>query len=72
MGTVTLGKGNQPGPIEVDAVVVDQVRVLVRVSAARAKPYLPLFFVDSVDSPDNVSAFGDLALELAALGIDEV
>src|SRR5262249_25098831 len=69
---VPLGQRDQTGAVEVDAVVVDQVRVLVRVHAAGAKPDLPLLLVNAVDAADDPFAFGDLVLDDAGFGIDQV
>ena len=65
MLAVALGQGDQAGAVEVDAVVVDEVRILVRVLAAGAEPDLPLLLVDPVDAADDVFALGDLVLDLA-------
>ena len=80
MGAVAFGKRDEPGPVEVDTIVVHQVRVLVQVPAARAKPDLPLFFVRSMDEVLEATlmyhklfsltfiVFGGMALLLALKG----
>ena len=40
--------------VEIDAVVVDEVGILVRILAAGAEPDLPLRLVDAVDAPHDV------------------
>ena len=53
---VALGQRDQARAVEVDAVVVDEVRVLVRIRAAGAEPDLPLLLVDAVDAADDALA----------------
>ena len=56
---VALGQRDEAGAVEVDAVVVDEIRVLVRLLAAGAEPDLALLLVDAVDAADDVLARGD-------------
>ena len=56
VGAVALGQGDQAGAVEVDAVVMDEVGILVRVLAAGAEPDLALLLVDPVDAADDVLA----------------
>ena len=72
VAAVALGQGDQSGAVEIDAVVMDEVRILVGVLAAGAEPDLPLLLVDAVDAADDVRALGDLVLDLAGLGVDQV
>src|SRR5262245_40879247 len=69
---VALGESNQVGAIEIDAVVMDQVGVLVRVLAAGLEPDLPFVLVDTLDATNDVLARSDQVLDLALPGIDQV
>src|SRR5262249_45104697 len=62
MVAVPFGQRDQTAAVEVDAVVVDEVRVLVGVLAAGPEPDLPLILVDAVHAADDVVPFGDLVL----------
>ena len=63
-GMVRVGRGqrHQPGPVEVDPVVVHEVRVLARIHPARAEPDLPLVLVDLQDFAHDPVALRDLVL----------
>jgi hypothetical protein len=69
---VALGQGDQARAVEVDAVVVDEVRVLAGVLAARPEPDLALRLVDAIDPADDPVALGDRVLHPALLGVDQV
>ncbi len=62
----------QARAVEVDAVVVDEVRVLARIHAARAEPDLALLLVDAHDVPDHPVALGDLVLHRAGRAIVQI
>ncbi len=68
---VALGQRDQARAVEVDAVVVDEVRILVGILAAGVEPDLPLLLVDAVDAADDVLAVGDLVLDAALFGVDQ-
>src|SRR5262249_32061685 len=70
--SVPVGQGDQFGAIEVDAIGVDEIRVLARILAAGAEPDLPLRLVDEVDAPDDIGPLGDLVLDRARPRIDQV
>ena len=72
MVAVALGQGDEAGAVEVDAVVVDEIRVLPGILAAGAEPDLPLLLVDAVDAAHDVFALRDLVLDLALLRVDQV
>ena len=57
---VRLGQGRQPGAVEVDSVVVDEVGILARVHAARAEPDLARLLVGLDDAADDPVALRDL------------
>ena len=54
MVAVSLGQRDQAAAIEIDAVVVNEIGILVRILAAGVKPNLALVFIDSIDSPHHV------------------
>ncbi len=62
MVRVGRGQRRQPGPVEVDPVVVHEVRVLARIHPARAEPDLPLVLVDLQDLAHDPVALRDLVL----------
>ena len=51
MAAVGSGQGDEAGPVEVHAVIVDKVRVLPRILTTGPEPDLSLVFVDSVEWP---------------------
>src|SRR5262249_6801702 len=56
----------------VDAVVMNEVRVLSLVLAAGPEPDLPTCLIDAVDATDDVGAARDLVLDLSLLDVDQV
>src|SRR5205823_11813061 len=70
MIAVALRQCDQSGAVEVDAVIMDQVRILIRILAAGTEPDLPACFVDAVDTAHDILAPGNLVLDLAERGID--
>ena len=68
----TRGQRRQAGAVEIDAVVVLEVRVLAGVHAAGAEPELPLLFVDLDDVADRPRALGDLVLHRAGGAVDQI
>ena len=70
---VALGERDQAGAVEVDAVVMDEVRVLVRVLAAGAEPDLAASSSSIRSMPRTTySPLGDRVLDLAGLRVDQV
>ena len=69
---VRLGESRQPGSIEVDAIVVDEVRILIRVHATGREPDLPVLLVHTLDLPDHPASPGDLVLHPARGPVVEV
>jgi hypothetical protein len=72
MTAVALGQRDQTGAVEIDAVVMDEIRVLPFVLAARPEPDLAVILVDPVDPADDPVAFGDRILDAALRAIDQV
>ncbi len=58
MVSIAFGERNQVGAVEIDPIVVDEVRILARVSSAGAEPDLPLLFIDAIDAADDELALG--------------
>jgi len=69
---VAVGQRDEAGAVEVDAVKVNQIRVLVRVHATGVEPNLSLLLVDAVNATHDVIAFRDLVFDFAFLHIDQV
>ena len=67
-----FGQTREARPVEVDAVVVDEVRVLAGVHPAPAEPDLPLLIVDARDAADHPLAPGDLVLHRARHAVEEI
>ena len=72
MHAVGLGVRHQPGAVEVDAVVVDEVGVLLGVHAVRAEPDLAVRHIHAVHAADRPLALGDLILHLPRLAVEHV
>ena len=64
--------GREAGAVEVDAVVVDEVRILSGIHAARAEPDLALVFVDAEHVAHDPFALGDLLLDRAGDAVIEI
>jgi hypothetical protein len=69
---ICLGQPGQPRAIEVDPVVVDEVRVLARVHSARAEDLPALLLIDLHHSPDDPLALRDLVLHLPGGSVHQV
>ena len=67
-----VGQTGEARPVEVDAVVVDEVRVLAGVHPAPAEPDLPLLIVDARDAADHPLTPGDLVLHRARHAVEEI
>jgi hypothetical protein len=72
VAAIPLGQGDEVGAVEVDAVILDEIRVLTRVLAARAEPDLALLLIDAVDAPHHPLSLGKLGLHAPALGVEQV
>src|SRR5262249_32260833 len=70
--SVPVGQGDQFCAIEVDAIGVDEIRVLAGILAAGAEPDLPLRLVDEVDASNDIGPLGDLVLDRTGLRIEQV
>ena len=64
--------GGEARAVEVDPVVVDEVRILARIHAARAEPDLALLFVDAEHVAHDPLALGDLLLHRTGDAVIEV
>jgi hypothetical protein len=69
---VRLREGRQAGAVEVDPVVVDEVRVLPRIHAARREPDLAGVLVHLDDAADGPFAPGDLVLHLSGDAVVQI
>jgi hypothetical protein len=69
---VGLGQRGEAGPVEVDPVVVDEVRILPGIHAARGEPDLPLLLVDALDVADDPLALRDLLRRLAGYAVVQI
>ena len=67
-----LVSGVSAGAVEVDAVVVLEVRILAGVHAAGAEPDLPLVFVHLDHMAHGPRALGDLRLDRAGRAVDQI
>jgi hypothetical protein len=72
MGAVALRQERQAGAVEVDAGVVEKIRVLARDDAAGAEPDLTIFVVDIFDTANDPLAFCNLIFDFAGLGVVKV
>ena len=69
---VRLRERGEAAPVEVDAVVVDEVRILPRIHAAGAEPDLPLLFVHPQDISHGPRALRDLVLHRSRAAVVEI
>ena len=69
---VAFGQRNQAATIKANAVVMHEIRVLIAALPARAKPDLPVFFIDPIDPAHDEFAFGDLVFDRPVLEVDQV
>ena len=69
---VAGGESDQAGAVEIDAIIVNEIRILIGIAAAGAKPDLPLLFVDPLDPADDEVSLGDLVFDGPFLGIDQI
>ena len=46
---VGFGESGQAGAVEIDPVIVGEVRILAGIHAARLEPDLPLVFIHAID-----------------------
>ena len=68
-------RGRQTHPsitIEIDATVMNIIRVLMRIQAAGFKPDMAFFFIHLTDSTHHPLSLRELPLELPCLGIQEI
>ena len=72
MRAVALGEKRQARAVEVDAAIVDVIRVLIGVNAAGAEPDLAVLLVHAVHAAHHPFAPRDLVLHLPGLRIVEV
>ena len=63
---------HQSTAIEIHAAIMNQIRVLIRINAARAKPHHPVRLVDAVDAAHDPFAAGDGILQFARVRIDQI
>src|SRR5207249_11646507 len=69
---VAGGQRRQAGAVEVDAVGVQEIRVLVGLHAAGREPDLPLLLVHLGDAAHHPQTPSDLVLDLAGGDVDQV
>ena len=72
VAAVALGESDQPRPIKIDAVVMNEIGILARHFAAGAEPDLPVVGIDAVDPAHDIFALGDLVLDRTGAGVDQV
>ena len=72
MVAIAFRERRQAGAVEIDPVVVDEVRILSRIHAARLKPDLTLFFIHLFDGAHHPVSFCDLILHLARDAVVEI
>ena len=66
---VVVGESRQPGAVEVDPIVVREVRILAGIHATGAEPDLPCDRIDMLDGAHHPLALGDLVLHRATLRV---
>ena len=72
MVRVAVGESRQPGAVEIDPIVVREVRILAGIHAAGAEPDLPLDGIDVLHGAHDPLAFGDLVLHRAGGAVVEI
>ena len=60
------------GAVEIDAVEMEEVRILVRGSCRWRGTRSAACLVDAIDAADHPLALGDLVLDLPPFGVDQV
>src|SRR5262245_4718250 len=70
--TISRSESHEACAIKVHAVVVNEIRVLIGIAAAGAKPNLAIVFVDALDAADDIVALGDLVFDRSILGVDQI
>src|SRR5262245_54941991 len=72
MAPVGFGKRRQAAPVEIDPVVMGEVRVFARIHTARLEPDLAFLFINLVHRAYYQGAFGNLILHLAGRAVIQV
>src|SRR4029077_9062388 len=67
-----LGERREPGAVEADPVVVEEIGILARPRAGGAEPYRALLLVDLLDALDRPLALRDLVLHRPGRAVVEV
>src|SRR5258707_294926 len=71
---VSVGRGecDQPTPVEIYTIEMDEVRILIRILAAGAEPDLAILFIDAVDASNDILTLRNLVLDLPFLRVDQI
>ena len=72
VATLSWRETDQPCPVEIDTIVVDQVGISIRLATTRRKLDCPGLLVDLANTTNNPLPFRDLILDLAGPGIIQV
>src|SRR5262249_14701582 len=72
MISVGFGQSREAAAVEIDPVVMDEVRVFARIHAAGLEPYLALLLVHFLDAAHDPIAFRDLILHLASHAVVKI
>ena len=72
MRPIAIGQGNKIAAVEVDSIVVEEIRVLAGDLAAGPEPDLSFVLVNAFNGADDKVALGDLVLHLAGLVVDQI
>src|SRR4051794_34162962 len=72
MIAIAFGQRHQTRAVEVNAIELNEVGILIRISSPGPKPNLSFFFVNAIDAAHDKLAFGNLVLDLSSSDIDEI
>src|SRR5438105_4083448 len=72
MVAVSRRERNQPAAVEIDAIVVNEIRVLIGIAAAGTEPDLALVFINPVDLANDVLSLRNLIFDGALFGVHKI
>ena len=72
MHPVAFRVGHQPGTVEVDAIVVNEIGILFGVHSARTEPDPAVLHIHAVHAPNRPVALRDLVLNLPRLAVEHI
>src|SRR5437660_12408126 len=72
MVAVAFSQGHKAAAVEIDSIEVNEIRILVRISATSPEPELAIFLINAINAANNEFAFGNLVFDFRGFRIHKV